>query len=56
VDWSNVMTELPLPQRVGKTVGGGWGYFFIGMHITLNGWMVSWGQKFCRNLDPSTTA
>jgi len=32
------MIELPLPQRVGKTAGGGWGYLFTRMHMALKGW------------------
>jgi hypothetical protein len=38
VDWSSVMTELPLPQRGAKTVRGGWGCLFIRMHLTLKKW------------------
>lgn len=33
------MAKLPLPQGVGKTVRGGWGCLFIGMHLALKGWM-----------------
>ena len=33
------MTKLPLPQRVGKTVGGGWGCLFIMIHLALKGWL-----------------
>ena len=28
VDWSSVMTEMLLPQRGAKTVGGGWDCLF----------------------------
>jgi hypothetical protein len=38
VDWSSVVAELLLPQRVAKTTGGGWGCLFIGKHLALNGW------------------
>ena len=38
VDWSSVMAELPLPQRVGKTAGGGV-VFFTGMHVALKEWL-----------------
>jgi len=35
VDWSNIITELSLPQRVGKTAGEGWGCLFTGMHMAF---------------------
>jgi hypothetical protein len=38
VDWSNVMTDLPFPQRVAKIAEGGWSCLFIRMHLTLKGW------------------
>ena len=38
VDWSSVMTEMLLPQRGAKTVGGGWDCLFIGMHLALKTW------------------
>jgi len=33
------MVELPLPQRVEKTAGGGWGCFFTMMYMALKGWL-----------------
>jgi len=38
VDWSNVMTDMSLPQRVAKIAEGGWSCLFINMHLTLKGW------------------
>jgi len=37
------MAGRPLPQRVAKTTGRGWGYLFIGMYLALNGWL---GRKW----------
>jgi hypothetical protein len=38
VDWSSIVAELSLSQRVAKTAEGGWGCLFIGMHLALNRW------------------
>jgi hypothetical protein len=40
VDWSSVMTEIPLPRRVAKIARGGWDCLFIGMHLALKGWFM----------------
>jgi len=37
VDWSSIMAELPLPQKVGKIVGGGRGCLFTEMYMALKG-------------------
>uniref|UniRef100_B9N021 Uncharacterized protein n=1 Tax=Populus trichocarpa TaxID=3694 RepID=B9N021_POPTR len=39
MDWSSVMSELPLLQRVAKTARKGWSCLFIGMHLALKGWL-----------------
>jgi len=33
------MTELPFPQRVGKTTERGLSCLFTGIHVTLKGWL-----------------
>jgi len=39
VDWSSVIAAQPLPQRVARVAGEGWGCLFTGMHLALNGWL-----------------
>jgi len=37
------MAAQPLSQRVARAAGEGWGCLFIGMQLTLNGWL---GRKW----------